>query len=569
MGCGGGSNTPAPPSAQPLTVQLGASTVRVGQDGTSAALDVTVTRPTGAAGAVRLSATGVPSGVNVTFTDPGLTNTGKVTLASQSTAAGTYNVLIFASDGVSSGSAPLAIVVAVVAKVQPASPAKLHFFMSTSFQPANWSYRIFQDHPNAASLLDQLQPQHVRIQAVYDGIPATSATTWNFNTLDAILQPVLGVADHSPEFQVVIPSYMLDSTGKPRDPTYQEYAAYAANLVRYYNKGGFTANGSLLRSPANIPIQWWGIFNEPNINSVNAASYTQLYNLTVPVMQGVDPTLRFAAVELADFGNEPQNFLPTFVAGVTAKVDALATHYYGSCNQKDSDQQVFAAVATFVAHVRYIRSALQANPALAGVPVWVTENNVNADFAGANGQSVCNPGTPFVTDARGSSAFFAAWRPYVLSQLAQAGAQALYHWDFNADVQYGEIDGSAKVLLSYWVDYWLSRSFSVLPDPDILTVSATETSTTEVFAMRRATGAVLIMVVDRAIANAADNNGPGAPRTVTLDLASLGLFTSASLLTIDASTNLTTGPVATAVPPAQRMDVTLNGYGVAFVTLTP
>ena len=69
---------------------------------------------------------------------------------------------------------------------------------------------------------------------------------------------------------------------------------------------------------------------------------------------------------------------------------------------------------------------------LAAVPVWVTENNVNADFDKGGGISACN-GTPFVTDLRGSSAFFAAWRPYVFSQLGKAGIEALYHWDFDAD----------------------------------------------------------------------------------------------------------------------------------------
>jgi len=45
--------------------------------------------------------------------------------------------------------------------------------------------------------------------------------------------------------------------------------------------------------------------------------------------------------------------------------------------------------------------------------------------------SNCNPGQRFVDDTRGSSAFFAAWRPLMFSQAGKAGAQALYHWDFS------------------------------------------------------------------------------------------------------------------------------------------
>lgn len=35
------------------------------------------------------------------------------------------------------------------------------------------------------------------------------------------------------------------------------------------------------------------------------------------------------------------------------------------------------------------------------------------DFDAGNGVSACNPDQTFVTDQRGSSVFFAAWRPYV------------------------------------------------------------------------------------------------------------------------------------------------------------
>jgi hypothetical protein len=66
-----------------------------------------------------------------------------------------------------------------------------------------------------------------------------------------------------------------------------------------------------------------------------------------------------------------------------------------------------------------------------------------------------------------------------------------------------------------------------------------------------------------------DDNGPGAPRTVIVDVSALGPFISATQLTIDASTDPTQGPSATPVAPASRMMVTLNGYGVTFLQLQP
>jgi hypothetical protein len=74
--------------------------------------------------------------------------------------------------------------------------------------------------------------------------------------------------------------------------------------------------------------------------------------------------------------------------------------------------------------------------------------------------SACNHGQPFVTDLRGSSAFFAAGRPYVFPQVGKAGVQLLYHWDFDADAQFGEVNGAnGQTQLSYWVDYWLAQMF--------------------------------------------------------------------------------------------------------------
>ena len=267
---------------------------------------------------------------------------------------------------------------------------------------------------------------------------------------------------------------MYDANHNFLDPTYQSFAAYAQDLVRYYNiPGGFTAPDGSHASPSGIPITWWGIYNEPNFNNLNSTQYTQLYNAVVPAMQAVDPSLKYAAVELGDYFGLANQFLPAFVSGVTAHVDVLATHFYSTCNQKDSDTTIFATVPGFATEVGDIYAQLRTNPALTAVPVWVTENNVNADYDKGGGISACN-GTTFVTDQRGSSAFFAAWRPYVFSQLGKAGVQALYHWDFGADQQYGEVDYNNDALqLSYWVDYWLGQMFPTPPGATLLQYTST------------------------------------------------------------------------------------------------
>ena len=161
--------------------------------------------------------------------------------------------------------------------------------ISTSFQPADWDYQFFQLNPTATTTLGNLGSRHVRLQGIVHGVPqgseGTSSTAWDFSMLDAITQPVLGTGDHSPEFQIAkAPAFMYSSNNSGSsfvDTSFTEFAGYAQNLVRYYNTGGFTANGRLYDSPAfannRYKVTWWGIYNEPSINNnLDADLYTTM-----------------------------------------------------------------------------------------------------------------------------------------------------------------------------------------------------------------------------------------------------------------------------------------------------
>jgi hypothetical protein len=552
-----------------LTLSLASNAPQVFQGQASATVNATLLR-SGTTGNVTLSVTGLPAGATDQIQSPGNGNSGSVAFGAGTATAGTYPVTVTASDGTNSSTAKLTLNIGALAQIMAGTTGKFNLAMSTSFQPAEWDYQFFTNNINvpATTTLGNLLPQHIRLQGISQGVPQTSATTWDFSILDAITQPVLGVGDHSPEFQIAVaPAFMYDSQHNFLDPTYQTFAAYTQNLVRYYDTGGFTATDGFHVSPSPNPVTWWGIYNEPNFNNLDSTQYTQLYNAVVPAMQAVDPSLKFAAVELGDYSGLAQTYLPAFVSGVTAHVDVLATHFYSSCNQSDSDEMVFSTVPGFVSEVQSIQAQLQTNPNLASVPVWVTENNVNADFDKGGGISACN-GTPFVTDLRGSSAFFAAWRPYVFSQLGKAGVQALYHWDFDADAQFGEVDYNTDSLqLSYWVDYWLARMFPFPPGANILQSTNTDAGEIEVLSVQNPDGSVVIMLSNHALSASTDNNGPGAPRTIAVDVSALGSFQSGSLLTIDANTSVTSGPSATSVTPSPQMTVVFNGYGVAFLSL--
>jgi uncharacterized protein (TIGR03437 family) len=456
---------------------------------------------------------------------------------------------------------------------------RLQLAMSTSFQLASWSDQFFGQTPFALPALNALQPQHTRMQLVPSLDPLTSPGVWDFSQIDAFLPPLQSSGDHSPEFQIAgAPAFMSDSNGNILPTSYADFASMSANLVSYYNTGGFDAGGAHFQSPSPYPITWWGIFNEPNGNGLTPQAYVNLYNTMVPAMAKVDPSIKFAAVELSDWVPDAESFLPTFVSGVTAPVNALATHFYSTCNQQTSDDTIFPTVLKFGTEVSYIYSELATQPQLAGVPVWVTENNVNADYALANGLSSCN-GTAFVLDPRGTSPFFAAWRSLVFETLGDAGAQALYHWDFSSNAQFGETDSSGSPYLSYWVDYYLSHWLPSPPGQDILQTNTTGcclwiTHTgglygldTRTMALRNPDGSVVILMSNHAVGNIfTDNNGAGVSRTFALDLSALPNFTSATLVTLDAATP-PGGPVLQPVSPAAQMQVTIPGYGAALLRL--
>jgi hypothetical protein len=584
--CGGGGSMGTggnPTLSLTLTDGSGTTTSSAtafqGQGSTALVANVVVT---GSAGTVTLSVSGLPTGSTdqiLPLLPPG--NSWNIVFSAGTAAADTYPVVVTASDGSTSGSADLSLIIGAAAVISNGSTGPFSVAMSTSFQPAEWDYQFFTQNPSATTTLGNLGPKHIRLQGISQGVPqgtqGSASTTWNFSVLDGITQPVLSVGDHSPEFQIAkAPPFMYsgnDNSADFLDTTFAQFAGYTQNLVKYYNTGGFTSDSTTYVSPAfpGAKITWWGIYNEPNINNnLTPQQYTDMYNAVVPAMQSADPTIKVAALELADFYQQPQNWVPTFVSGVTAHVDVMATHFYSSCNQKDSDATIMDTIPGFVSDVQFFHTQMATNPALANVPVWVTENNVNADYSTSTGMSACNPTQAFVDDLRGSSAFFAAWRPYIFSQFGKNDVQALYHWDFDADPQFGEVSQDNGALqLSYWVDYWLGLEFPATAGSQILPYAATDDAELETLPVKNSDGSVVVMVANHAVNSSTDNNGPGSSRSVLVDVSALGAFSSANLVIIDKDTSVTAGPTPSTVAPAGQITITLNGYAVGFLTLKP
>jgi hypothetical protein len=578
-----------------ITLSPGAPSALVRQDATPVSTSFSITRSFGNTSSITVSASGLPTGLGATFTQPGTGATGVVSFATTTTppAAGPYSITLTATDGTATASAPLNLTIGVVLTVANATDTTLGIsgnlrqFMSTGFQPSIYNNAFFVSFPSTASLA-ALKPEHIRLQTGQTSIPWVAnsspqqASDWSFTAEQQTVQPILSTGDNSPIYQIKsAPAFLNDSSGHFifNTANLQLLTTYAQNLVRFYNTGGFDWGGKHFQSASSNHITWWAIFNEPNLNNVTAAQYVQMYNTLVPAMLSVDPTLKFVGLELSDYKGQPALYLPQMVApsasgGIAAQMDAIATHFYGTCNQSTTDTSVFASVAQFASDTAYFRTELKTRSDLANVPVWITENNVNSDYQLTNGYSNCTPTQLFVSDPRGTDGFFTAWRPFVFSQLGKAGSQSLYHFLYEGSNQYGEVlNTTGASTLAYWTDYWLERSFpwdGVSSGSLLLKSTTTEpTPSIEVLVARNADNSVSVMISNHAVASALDDDGAGAPRTVLLDVSALGAFTSATQTSLNGSTSAAAGPSSVAITPSSVMTLTFAGYGTTFLQLKP
>jgi hypothetical protein len=515
---------------------------------------------------------------------------------------GTYSITVNAGEGNPAGaSAPFSLTVlsapvTVNIGVSPTVNTSVGFggqmetFMTTQVYAAEWDQSFFPMNPQATQTLASLNPQHIRVYASSQGIPLQANGNWDFTVLDTTVDPVIGVGDKSISFVLTQgPPSMNDENGNLLPAHFQDFAKMAAQIVQYFNTTtGFTdANGVQHVHTPFTPITYWSILEGPDLEPLSPAQYAQVYDETVTAMQAAGSLvpLKFVAGELSG-GTDPSDYFPQFLAAETAPIDVLSAEQYSVCGWFYADDVVMQGVpSAFGTYAQHLAQIVATTPKLKNAVAWETENNVDADYNTSNGQGVCTD--PFQLDLRGTSPFFAGWRPYVFSQWAQAGSHMLSHSDFNQEPiltrMYGEVTyATDQPYISYWVDYYLQRYFpycapdeppacSAIPS-SILTVSSSEPAgaqTVEILATRRTDGSVVVMAADHAVNGPNDNNGPGAPRTVVVDLSQLGNFTLATELTIDANTNVAIGPAAVNVNPSPQITLNMGGYGVTFLKLIP
>jgi hypothetical protein len=433
------------------------------------------------------------------------------------------------------------------------------------------------ERPEARGRFNALAPPLVRINATTVGAPTLPVVLpagirrgdWHFDNLDSIVrdirrgggQVVLTVA-YAPEWMWSCPA------GTIRDPSFAEFAEYMADLVGYYNVGFFVAeDGRTIRNPAGAAnrIEYWELWNEPDQPTlgcpptgnpnISAGQYLKMWNAAVPRMLVVDPAIKLVgpATSSALTGSVPE-YIPTLVAGAVRRPDIVSFHAYGGWKNSQSDQFLFAGGRGCCGLESIGRGVDRVRTWAPGIPVWVTELNVNSawDEEDPSQRSWTSLGV-----AWGASAF----RRLVLAE-AEAGFQYKFvHQDLR---QFSLIEAStARPLLPYWRDYYLARYF---PPGSVILDASSPDPDTEVLAARPPDSKnVRVLVVNRRTNAPGAIGGPGVPMTVQVRMADLKGLTAVTARLMDAATPLDTGPTAIELPAATSVTVSLAGYAVALI----
>jgi len=424
---------------------------------------------------------------------------------------------------------------------------------------------------------DGLAPALVRINATTDGVPGLPLVMpagitkgdWSFGNLDAIVNDVRGAGGLVVLDIAYAPQWMWDcSAGAIRDTSFAEFATYMARVVSYYNLGSFIAeDGTTITNPAGTAnrIGYWELWNEPDQRTlgcpplgnpnITAEQYVAMWNASVSAMLAVDPAIKLVGPSTSSAmpSNVP-DYLAALVAGATHKPDIVSFHAYGGWHNAQSDRFFFDGDVECcgIAGIERGLAAVQAEAP--GVPIWITEFNVNSDSTGDD------------PTQRPWTAFGAAWGASAFGRLARHGVQAIFEFQFAnpslRQLSLIEID-SGRPLLSYWREYYLARFFP--PGSTLLSATSSNPEVETLAARPPGSNVVRVLVVNRQVDSNVATGGPGLPATVRVTMQDLPRVSALTIRRIDAATPLETGPDVLSMQASNSVSVDFGGYGFALI----
>jgi len=421
---------------------------------------------------------------------------------------------------------------------------------------------------------DDLAPPFVRINATTDGLPGlplvmpagVTQGDWSFTNLDAIVNDARGAGAQVVLDIAYAPQWMWDcSTGAIRDASFAEFAAYMRRVVSYYNVGSFVAeDGSTITNPAGTGnrIGYWELWNEPDQRTlgcppngnpnISPDQYVAMWNVTVPAMLAVDPGIKLIGPATSSAVPNLPGYLPALIANATRKPDVVSFHAYGGWGNTQTDRFFFDGDGGCCGIPGIERGLAQVQAEAPGIPVWITELNVNSAYGEDD------------PTQRPWTAFGAAWGASTFQRLARHGVQTIFEFQFAhpslRQLSLIEID-SGRPLLSFWRDYYLTRYFP--PGSTLVSASSSNPEVETLAARSPGSNDVHVLVVNRQVDGDSVIGGPGLPATVHVTLQDLPRIGAVTMRRIDAATPLDTGPDLQTLPPSDSIGVDFSGYGLA------
>jgi hypothetical protein len=445
---------------------------------------------------------------------------------------------------------------------------------------------ILEQTPNGLANLKALHEPLIRIHAgtdaVYSGygpeLPeGVKQGSWSFAELNSMVNDV-DAAGTTPILNVrYAPDWMWTcrtpfdggsaGQGGLRDRTYKTFASYMARLVSYYNRGKMTTeSGAVITNPAGTTrrIPYWELWNEPDLANEDPchtanwdppftpSSYVQMWNVVAPAMRAVDSTIKLIGPTVAnpdEQGYAPgDDYLGALATTGLPRPSVLSFHAYGYWDNTATDKVIWdgdgAGCCGGIPELAFGLKDLHAR--FPAVPVYVTEDNVNADWGD-------DP------SARPWTAFGAAWGASYFRALVLGGAALAHQYAFVNSLQFGLVNPSTGAkLLPWWRDQLLVRAF---PAGSTIVSATSSVSGIEALAVKRPNGTLAVLVIDRQVNGSTTKGGPGVAATVTVK----GLSGSLTVRQIDKTTSAATGPVARTLGAVGSTTLTFPGYGMAVI----
>lgn len=331
-------------------------------------------------------------------------------------------------------------------------------------------------------------------------------------------------------------------------------------------------------------------------NVITPALYYQMWNVVVPAMKAVDPSIKVSGPVEANssgYGMPSVNtlcvtsdgpnsactdggpgyaitsdYIPTLLKYGRPAPDVITFHGYGSACCDTPEASNFASITSY--EIDDFKATDQEAVDAAGIPIWIDEANYNANDAPVNSyRSMTQVGSAWLADDLIQWALAEPLVRHIVQWAANsadpsfelfgtktlAGDQSCVPHPACEKIKQGEPD------LEYWTMYELDHLLA--GGGKLVTIGNVPAGFVALGVQTDATH--VVVVLDNIQQGADDGNGAAGTADVQLQGADVA---DTRLTRISASTNLEDGPTTASLGPRSHVQIAAEGYEVDLIDFT-